>query len=62
MNKKTIIASEEPYHGQKHSVELAIAPFGFQIIRPVKKRKERKGNGKEKVRSHVVSRREGKQT
>jgi 1,4-alpha-glucan branching enzyme len=62
MNKKTILASEEPYHGQTHSVELAIAPFGFQIIRPVKKRKERKGNGKEKVRSHVVSRREGKQT
>ncbi|MEH7085886.1 1,4-alpha-glucan branching protein GlgB [Neobacillus drentensis] len=57
VNKKTIIAAEEPYHGQPHSINLTIPAFGFQIIRPVKKRKERKGNGKEKVRSHVISRR-----
>ncbi|NRD76252.1 1,4-alpha-glucan branching protein GlgB [Bacillus sp. BRMEA1] len=56
INKKTIKTVEEPYHGQPFSLNLAIAPFGFQIIRPVKKRKERKGNGKEKVRSHVISR------
>ncbi|WP_026563213.1 1,4-alpha-glucan branching protein GlgB [Bacillus sp. UNC41MFS5] len=59
VNKKTIIAAEEPYHGQPHSINIAIPAFGFQIIRPVKKRKERKGNGKEKVRSHVISRRKG---
>ncbi|WHY66083.1 1,4-alpha-glucan branching protein GlgB [Neobacillus sp. SuZ13] len=57
VNKKTIIAAEEPYHGLPHSINLTIPAFGFQIIRPVKKRKERKGNGKEKVRSHVISRR-----
>ncbi|MEH7355461.1 1,4-alpha-glucan branching protein GlgB [Neobacillus drentensis] len=61
-NKKTIFSVEEPFHGQPFSIELTIPPFGFQIIRPVKKRKERKGNGKEKMRSHAVSRRERKQT
>ncbi|MEH7374640.1 1,4-alpha-glucan branching protein GlgB [Neobacillus drentensis] len=60
VNKKTIIAEEESFHGQPFSLNLAIPPFGFQIIRPVKKRKERKGNGKEEVRSHVISRRERK--
>jgi 1,4-alpha-glucan branching enzyme len=62
VNKKTILAVEEPFHGQPCSIDITIPPFGFQIIRPVKKRKERKGNGKEKVRSHVISRRERKQT
>ena len=62
VNKKTIFALEEPFHGQTHSIDISIPAFGFQIIRPVKKRKERKGNGKEKVRSHVISRRERKQT
>ncbi|EKN65953.1 glycogen branching enzyme [Neobacillus bataviensis LMG 21833] len=61
-NKKTILSKDEPFHGQPFSIEVTIPPFGFQMIRPVKKRKERKGNGKEKVRSHVVSRRERKQT
>jgi 1,4-alpha-glucan branching enzyme len=60
VNKKTILAVEEPFHGQPCSIDITIPPFGFQIIRPVKKRKERKGNGKEKVRSHVISRRERK--
>ncbi|WP_413308009.1 1,4-alpha-glucan branching protein GlgB [Bacillus sp. 1P10SD] len=58
VNKKTIVAIEEPFHGQTYSIDICIPAFGFQIIRPVKKRKERKGNGKEKVRSHVISRRE----
>ncbi|ETI65846.1 glycogen branching enzyme [Neobacillus vireti LMG 21834] len=61
INKKTILAMEEPFHGQPYSINLTIPPFGFQIIRPVNKRKERKGNGKEKVRSHAVSRGERKQ-
>jgi 1,4-alpha-glucan branching enzyme len=57
VNKKTVLAEDEPFHGQPYSLNLTIPPFGFQIIRPVKKRKERKGNGKEEVRSHVISRR-----
>jgi 1,4-alpha-glucan branching enzyme len=57
VNKKTIVAEEEPFHGLPNSINITIPAFGFQIIRPVKKRKERKGNGKEKVRSHVISRR-----
>jgi 1,4-alpha-glucan branching enzyme len=62
INKKTFMALEEPFHGKPYSVNVTIPPFGFQIIRPVKKRKERKGNGKEKVRSYAVGRRERKQT
>lgn len=62
VNKKTMLALEEPFHSQPYSINLAIAPFGFQIIRPVKKRRERKGNGKEKVRSHAFGRGERKQT
>lgn len=60
MNKKKLIALEEPFHGMPFSVEMTIPPFGFLIIRPIKKRKERKGNGKEKVRSYAVGRRERK--
>ncbi|MDR7077686.1 1,4-alpha-glucan branching enzyme [Neobacillus niacini] len=62
INKKTFMALEEPFHGKPYSVNVTIPPFGFQIIRPVKKRKERKGNGKEEVRSHAIGRRERKQT
>ena len=62
INKKTFMALEEPFHGNPYSVNVTIPPFGFQIIRPVKKRKERKGNGKEEVRSHAIGRRERKQT
>ncbi|SDN90093.1 1,4-alpha-glucan branching protein GlgB [Bacillus sp. OK048] len=62
VNKKTFMALEEPFHGKPYSVNVTIPPFGFQIIRPVKKRKERKGNDKEKVRSHAIGRRERKQT
>lgn len=61
-NKKTFMAGEEPFHGRPYSVNVTIPPFGFQIIRPVKKRKERKGNGKEKVRGNAIGRRERKQT
>ncbi len=62
INKKTIMSLEEPFHGKPYSINLKIAPFGIHIIRPVKKRKERKGNGKEKVRSHAVGRGKRKQT
>jgi 1,4-alpha-glucan branching enzyme len=61
INKKVIVASDEPLHGRPYSVNITIPPFGFLILRPVKKRKERKGNGKEKVRSNAVGRRERKQ-
>ncbi|MED4202972.1 1,4-alpha-glucan branching protein GlgB [Neobacillus mesonae] len=61
INKKTIMAASEPFHGKPYSLHLSIAPFGFQMLRPVRKRKERKGNGKEKMRGHAFSRREGEQ-
>ncbi|XJZ26599.1 1,4-alpha-glucan branching enzyme [Bacillota bacterium Lsc_1132] len=60
-NKKVIKAEETPFHGKPYSLKLTIPPFGILMIRPVKKRKERKGNGKEEVRGHVAGRRERKQ-
>lgn len=60
INKKVIKAEEKPFHGKPYSIKLTIPAFGITILKPVKKRKERKGNGKEKVRSHAASRRERK--
>lgn len=62
MNKNILKAAEAPFHGKPYSLKLTIPAFGILMIRPVKKRKERKGNGKEKVRSHVAGRREREQT
>jgi 1,4-alpha-glucan branching enzyme len=61
MNKKKIIAIQESFHDRPFSINITIPRFGFLIIRPVKKRKERIGHGKEKMRSHAVGRRERKQ-
>jgi 1,4-alpha-glucan branching enzyme len=60
INKKVIKTADKPFHGKPYSVNLTIPAFGILIIRPVRKRKERKGNGKEKVRSHAIGRRERK--
>jgi 1,4-alpha-glucan branching enzyme len=57
-NNKLIKVINEPYHGKPFTLEMNIPPFGISILRPVKSRKERKGSGKEKVRSHASSRRE----
>ena len=62
INKRKISVSNEPFHGKPFSINVTIPPFGFLMMRPVKKRKERKGNGKEEVRSHAIGRRERKQT
>ncbi|WP_462411219.1 1,4-alpha-glucan branching protein GlgB [Neobacillus sp. Marseille-QA0830] len=56
VNKKTIASLEQPFHGKPFSINVSMGPFSFLLLRPVKKRKERKGNGKEKVRSHAVGR------
>jgi 1,4-alpha-glucan branching enzyme len=56
-NKRVINAENGLYHGKSFYVEMNISPFGITILRPVKTRKERKGSGKEKVRSDATSRR-----
>ncbi|MFE8698144.1 1,4-alpha-glucan branching protein GlgB [Cytobacillus sp. FJAT-53684] len=60
INKKVLKTEAIEFHGRSHSLRMEIPPFGLSVLRPVKHRKERKGNGKEKVRSHVISRRERK--
>ncbi|MFE8703291.1 1,4-alpha-glucan branching enzyme [Cytobacillus sp. FJAT-54145] len=59
INKKVIQSKKQPYHGKPFSIELSIPPFGFLVLRPIKHRKGRKGNGKEEMCSDVVSRRKG---
>jgi 1,4-alpha-glucan branching enzyme len=61
LNKKKLLTDDESYHGKPCTLKLTIPPFGFLILRPVKKRKERKLYGKEKVRSHAIGRRERNQ-
>ncbi|WP_251554561.1 1,4-alpha-glucan branching protein GlgB [Neobacillus muris] len=61
VNKKTIASLEQPFHGKPFSINISMGPFSFLLFRPVKKRKERIGNGKEKVRSHAVGRGKRKQ-
>ncbi|MHC0038969.1 1,4-alpha-glucan branching enzyme [Pseudoneobacillus sp. C159] len=58
-NKRIINVETGVFHGKPYYVEMNISPFGISILRPVKTRKERKGSGKEKVRSDVTSRRKG---
>lgn len=61
MNKKIIIAEEKSLHGKPYSIRLTIPPFAILMLRPVKKRKERQRNGKEKDRSNAAGRGERKQ-
>ncbi|PLR98282.1 1,4-alpha-glucan branching protein GlgB [Bacillus sp. T33-2] len=61
INKKVLNTSGIEFHGKPFSVEMNIPPFGISILRPVKRRKERKTDDKEKVRSNAVGRRKGKQ-
>ncbi|MBB6445820.1 1,4-alpha-glucan branching enzyme [Bacillus benzoevorans] len=60
LNKKVLHTTDIGFHGKPYSITMSIPPFGVSILRPVKHRKERKGDGKEKVRSHAVGRRKRK--
>jgi len=60
INKKLLKTEAILYHGKPFSLCMTISPFGISILRPVKHRKERKGIGKEKMRSNAASWRERK--
>ncbi|MBA2873933.1 1,4-alpha-glucan branching enzyme [Thermaerobacillus caldiproteolyticus] len=57
INKKPMMAIEEPFHGKPYHVRMTIPPFGISILRPMRKRGERNSDGKEKVRRYAVGRR-----
>ncbi|SEM41185.1 1,4-alpha-glucan branching enzyme [Mesobacillus persicus] len=59
INKKTIKAEQIGFHGRPFSIEMNISPFGISILRPVKKRKGKVIDAKEKNSSNAVSRRSG---
>jgi len=62
INKKTVKAQEIGFHGRPFSVEVSIPPYGVSIFRPVKKRKGKVTDAKEKNRSDAPSRRTGEST
>jgi 1,4-alpha-glucan branching enzyme len=57
VNKKPLVAVEEPFHGKPYHIYMTIPPFGISILRPMRKRGERSIHDKEKVRRHVIGRR-----
>jgi len=59
-NKRPLSSINIAFHGRENHISMKIPPFGVSILRPVKHRKERKGNGKEEVRSYAVGRRKRK--
>ncbi|WP_404329648.1 1,4-alpha-glucan branching protein GlgB [Mesobacillus maritimus] len=62
INKKMVKAQEIGFHGRPFSIEVSIPPFGVSIFRPVKKRKGKVTDAKEKNRSDAPRRRTGEST
>ncbi|MBM4762671.1 1,4-alpha-glucan branching enzyme [Bacillus sp. B15-48] len=60
VNKKSIKAEEIGFHGRPFSIEMNIPPFGISILRPVRKRKGKVVDAKEKNCSDASSRGSGK--
>jgi 1,4-alpha-glucan branching enzyme len=56
VNKKEIVTIDQPFHGRPCSIKLSIPPYGISVIRPIKHRKERKDNDKEKMYSDAFGR------
>lgn len=61
VNSKTIQAEEIGFHGRPYSIEMNISPFGISILRPVRKRKGKVTDAKEKNRGNASGRGAGKQ-
>lgn len=62
VNNKLIKAEKIGFHGRPNSVEMNISPFGISILRPVRKRKGKVIDAKEKNSGDVTGRGTGKQT
>ncbi|MCQ6274485.1 1,4-alpha-glucan branching protein GlgB [Bacillus sp. V3B] len=60
VNKQDIRTTEKDFHGKPYSIKLSIPPYGISVLKPVKKREEKKGDDKEKVYSYAFSRRKRK--
>ncbi|WP_108672241.1 1,4-alpha-glucan branching protein GlgB [Peribacillus acanthi] len=56
INSKPLIANLGIFHGQPYHISMRVPPFGVSILKPVKKRRERRTNGEKKVRGHASSR------
>ncbi len=56
INKKVLKADTVAFHGKPYSVEMNIPPYGVSILRPIRKRKGKVIDAKEKNRSDAVGR------
>jgi 1,4-alpha-glucan branching enzyme len=44
VNKQAIETTEKAFHGKPYSIKLSIPPYGVSVLKPVKQRKEKKGD------------------
>ncbi|MFS0636763.1 1,4-alpha-glucan branching protein GlgB [Mesobacillus foraminis] len=56
INSKTIKTDKIGFHGRPYSIEMNISPFGISILRPVRKRKGKVTDAKEKNRGNASGR------
>lgn len=55
INYKILKTKDGFYHGREQYITMKVPPYGVSILKPVKKRKERKDNGENKVLSDAPS-------
>ncbi|MTH54394.1 1,4-alpha-glucan branching enzyme [Bacillus mangrovi] len=57
INPKELKAEEEELHGQPYSIKMTVPPFGFSLLRAIKKRRE--NNNEKEMRSNASGRGKG---
>ncbi len=48
INKKPLVAHEEPYHGKPYHIRMTIPPYAITILRPTRKREGKESHGTKK--------------
>ncbi|MCL6615610.1 MAG: alpha amylase C-terminal domain-containing protein, partial [Anoxybacillus ayderensis] len=56
INKKPLVAHEEPYHGKPYHIRMTIPPYAITILRPTRKREGKESHGTKKVRRYATRR------
>uniref|UniRef100_UPI003F57C352 1,4-alpha-glucan branching protein GlgB n=1 Tax=Paraperibacillus marinus TaxID=3115295 RepID=UPI003F57C352 len=57
INRKSLTSAPGDYHGRQHFIEITVPAFGTAVFKKVKKRKGKKANGEDEMRSNVTGRR-----
>ncbi|CUA81306.1 1,4-alpha-glucan branching protein GlgB [Anoxybacillus suryakundensis] len=56
INKKLLVAYEEPYHGKSYHIRMTIPPYAITILRPTRRREGKESHGTKKVRRYATRR------